>query len=118
MSQAVRALNLQPPDPSSYLPNIQSTPRPKKVVQPPKRPQVARPRYREMEPAQSASAEPVIQMPASPTANEQYVNITEKVTGPLELVSPQPASEQEQQNAQTQRTFWRQMRRIFKPSSE
>jgi eukaryotic-like serine/threonine-protein kinase len=118
MSQAVRALNLQPPDPSSYVPNIQSTSRPKKVVQPPKRPQVARPRYREMEPAPSASAEPVIPMPASPAINEQYVNITEEVTGPLELVSPQPESEQERQNAQTQRTFWRQMRRIFKPSSQ
>ncbi len=118
MSQAVRALNLQPPDPSSPVPNMQSTSRPKKVVQPPKRPQVARPRYREMEPAQSTSAEPLIQMPTSPAANEHSVNITEKVIGPLELVSPQPGSEQEQQNAQTQRTFWRQMRRIFKPSSQ
>ena len=118
MSQAVRALNLQPPDPSSYVPNIQSTSGPKKVVQPPKRPQVARPRYREMEPAQSASAEPVIQIPVSPAINEQYVNVTEEVTGPLELVSPQPGSKQERQNAQPQRTFWRQMRRIFKPLSE
>ncbi len=125
MSQALRALNLQAPDPTSYASNSQPSqplPQQKKVIQPPKRPSAARPRYLDQTSAQSPPAEPVPQPPASPIQAQpesEPVNreSEEEPTGPLELISLPQNDEPEQQDTQEQRTFWRQMKRIFKSSS-
>ncbi len=132
MSQDLRALNLRAPT-IPGLPNQtthQHTQREGIVVRPPKRPQVQRPRYLDMEPTQplppqhSPTSEPIVQtsVPHSPskTLEEPPATPVKKVersmegpTRPLESISnadtPSEFGEEESTSSDARRTIWQRL---------
>jgi eukaryotic-like serine/threonine-protein kinase len=127
MAQALRALNLQPPTylspgatPGSLLKTDGGkTSRERAVIQPPKRPQMQRPRYLGLE---RSPGEPIASRPAPtpfppavstepPLVNVQEID-TEGPTGPLESPPAQREIEQFEQKlyeSTKRRPFWRKL---------
>ncbi|HEX9134975.1 MAG TPA: serine/threonine-protein kinase, partial [Ktedonobacteraceae bacterium] len=139
MAQDLRMLNLRPPtetitrDPNSLSAAKQRGPREGIVVHPPKRPQVHRPRHLDLEATQPPPGESLEHSPRqSPGEPEQSptqsrvvdVDYTDEVpTRPLgPVIDVATHSQQKVENAQastkpdaeSRRTLWRQLQRIFK----
>ncbi len=136
MAQDLRALNLKPStstasrDSGSLSPATQRGPREGIVIRPPKRPQVHRPRYLDLEATQPPSgevkehspgqpgqsqAEPAHEQPATPNWTTGYGD--EVPTGPLTNAdTPAEQLDEEAPSSpvpETRRTFWQQVQRLF-----
>ena len=143
MARHLRALNLQPPQPPPATPStsLQSPNGSKRVsLQPPRRPQVQRPRYYDHEdaapePAQPASNSPKttvtteisdskpasaddqdIQGPTNPVLPATFVQQLEYEPHSSEPVTS-TADKITAQLTTNKQTFWQQLQRLFKPSS-
>jgi hypothetical protein len=149
MAHELRALHLQPPAPpilpETSLPSYMQyrAQREGRPIRPPKRPQVQRPRFLDLEDTQLPANEPLVQSPApslkgqpqeniryeaSPTENtaEQEeldeISLSTAPTGPLAAQSDQDAPAQaskqngqsDAQNPASRRKLWRQLQRFFK----
>ena len=128
MAQDLRALNLKPSpiavsrDPASPSPASQQAQRESIVMRPPKRPQVHRPRYLDLEATQPPPAESTERSPApsqkesspeQPSAVSRTIEFEDKVpTRPLMNGAIPP--QQSPTTPQTRRTFWQQLQRVFK----
>jgi len=134
MAQALRELSLRPSaipvmrDSRSPAPTSQREPR---VIHPPKRPNVKRRRYLELEETQPLPGESREHSPWQPQtepAHEQPSSLN-RVTGYQDEVPTRPLgpipngatnsgqSEQATTSQDTRRTFWRQVQRLFRPGS-
>lgn len=144
MAQDLRALNLKPSSVSiTHDPNAPSVAKQKGsreaiVIHPPKRPQVHRPRYLDLEatqpqPGQAREHSPR-QSPGEPereqsptqgrTANVDFKDeVPTRPLGPLSDVDTQAQQQVKKDHiptnpdAETRRTLWRQLQRIFKSST-
>jgi serine/threonine protein kinase len=138
MAQDLRALNLRPStntashNPGSHLLTTQRGQRESIIIRPPKRPQVQRPRYLELEatqppvetiersPMQSQEA-PVHEQPTRPGRKEYAYEIPTKPLSPVTNVDTDAQQQSEQAplslQPDTRRTFWQQVQRFFRSST-
>jgi serine/threonine protein kinase len=140
MAQDLRALNLRASTtgagwgtPGTLLPAGQRELREGIVIRPPKRPQVKRRKYPDLEATQPLAGESKEQSPRQPqeettrvqeqssTANRKFEHADEVPTqplGPIMNIDTRPEqNEQAPGSPDTRRTLWRQLQRIFKPTS-
>ncbi len=137
MAEALRALHIQPPAPFSapysavtgQMPPVQSDRR--IVIHPPKRPQVQRPPYLDMEikhppvPEQRSTAHqsPVVEGRQASPMYEGIHAPTQPFRPEMQLTLPQQTTgamlrqEKQAQKSQAWRDFWNHVQRLFKPSA-
>ncbi len=131
MARDLRALNLKPSpiaasrDPASLSPASQRAQRESIVIHPPKRPQVHRPRYLDLEATQPPPAESTERSPApsqkesspeQPSAVSRIIEFEDEVpTRPL--MNGATPLQQSPTTPETRRTLWQQLQRLFKSGS-
>lgn len=128
VARELRALNLQPPSVALISANealaLPKTPRERIVVQPPKRPQVQRPRYLDVEPVDVQPQEKAVQK-RQLAADEGYQEIPfspvqRDGTPPVQVALADmdthkaPVSIQEESHGRSRLTFWGHIQRLFR----
>jgi serine/threonine protein kinase len=138
MAQDLRALNLRPSantashNPGSHLPAMQRGQRESRIIRPPKRPHVQRPRYLDLEATQppgettersamQPQEAPVHEQSATPGRKEYAYEIPTKPLSPVTNVNTHAQQQSEQAplslRPKTRRTIWQQLQRLFRSST-
>ena len=124
MAHDLRDLHLQAPA-SAAGKRRQPGQRDGVAIRPPKRPQVQRPPYLDLEATKPPRGESSDQQQArlpqepvkEPSSNHDISQVEDIPTGPLSSELPSSAEEQGSHSAEARRSFWKQVQRIFKTSS-